>query len=50
MAGASIFKDVPLVPTAHVFHVNQMYNDDMDPRKVNLGIGGKITSGIRPEI
>ena len=42
MPGISIFKDVPLVPTDHVFHVNQNYNDDKHPKKVNLGIGGKF--------
>lgn len=42
MAGVSIFKDVPLVLTDHVFYVNQNYNEDTDPRKVNLGIGGII--------
>ena len=41
MAGASIFKDVPLVPLDHVFQVNNSYNEDQDPRKVNMGIGGK---------
>ncbi|KAM7437581.1 Golgi Transport [Porites harrisoni] len=39
MPGVSIFKDVPLVPTDHVFHVNQQYKDDKNPNKVNLGIG-----------
>ena len=43
MAGVSIFKDVPLVPTDHVFHVNQKYNDDKNPNKVNLGIGGDFS-------
>lgn len=42
MAGVSIFKDVPLVPMDHVFNVNKNYIEDTDPRKVNLGIGGKI--------
>lgn len=41
MAAASIFKDVPGVPTDHVFCVNQMYKDDQNPNKVNMGIGGK---------
>ena len=41
MAGVSIFKDVPLVPLDHVFKVNNSYNEDKDPRKVNMGIGGK---------
>ena len=41
MAGVSIFKDVPLVPLDHVFQVNNGYNEDQDPRKVNMGIGGK---------
>jgi len=41
MAGVSIFKDVPLVPLDHVFQVNNSYNEDQDPRKVNMGIGGK---------
>lgn len=41
MAGVSIFKDVPLVPLDHVFKVNSNYNEDQDPRKVNMGIGGK---------
>ena len=40
MAGVSIFKDVPLVPLDHVFQVNNSYNEDQDPRKVNMGIGG----------
>lgn len=39
MAAASIFKDVPGVPTDHVFCVNQMYKDDQNPNKVNMGIG-----------
>lgn len=43
MPGVSIFKDVPLVPTDHVFHVNQQYKDDKNPNKVNLGIGGKVS-------
>ena len=43
MPGVSIFKDVPLVPTDHVFHVNQQYKDDTNPNKVNLGIGGKVS-------
>ena len=43
MPGVSIFKDVPLVPTAHAFHVNQQYKDDTNPNKVNLGIGGKVS-------
>lgn len=41
MADVSIFKDVPLVPLDHVFQVNNSYNEDQDPRKVNMGIGGK---------
>ena len=42
MPGISIFQDVPLVPTDHVFAVNQRYNDDTHPKKVNLGIGGSF--------
>lgn len=42
MPGISIFQDVPLVPTDHVFAVNQRYNDDTHPKKVNLGIGGRF--------
>lgn len=42
MAAVSIFKDVPRVAMDHVFQVNKSYVEDKDPRKVNLGIGGKI--------
>lgn len=49
MAGVSIFKDVPLVPLDHVFNVNKNYNEDTDPRKVNLGIGGKILIEVGSE-
>lgn len=49
MAGVSIFQDVPLVPIDHVFNVNNNYNEDKDPRKVNLGIGGKIFVEINRE-
>ena len=42
MPGISIFQDVPLVPTDHVFAVNQRYNDDTHPKKVNLGVGGRF--------
>ena len=38
---ASVFKHVALVPTAHVFHVTQSFNDDPSPNKVNLGVGGE---------
>jgi hypothetical protein len=41
MAATNLFKDVPLIPTDHVFHVNACYQKDTSPNKVNLGIGGK---------
>lgn len=44
MAAISIFKDVPRVPMDHVFQVNKSYVEDKDPRKVNMGIGGKFSS------
>ena len=46
MAPVSIFKDVPLVPTDHVFAVNQKFNEDTHPNKVNMGIGGKFCQSI----
>ncbi|XP_031554822.1 aspartate aminotransferase, cytoplasmic-like [Actinia tenebrosa] len=39
MAATNLFKDVPLVPTDHVFHVNSSYQKDTSPDKVNLGVG-----------
>ncbi|XP_068709760.1 aspartate aminotransferase, cytoplasmic-like isoform X2 [Montipora capricornis] len=50
MPGISIFKDVPLVPTDHVFHVNQNYNDDKHPQKVNLGIGAYRDDSGKPMV
>lgn len=41
MAATNLFKDVPLIPTDHVFHVNSCYQKDTSPDKVNLGVGGK---------
>ena len=36
----SIFKDLPMCPPDPIFFVKDSYNNDKDPRKVNLGIGG----------
>ena len=38
----SVFEEVPMMPPDAVFHVNDMYNSDRDPRKVNLSIGGEL--------
>lgn len=45
MAATNLFKDVPLIPTDHVFHVNSCYQKDTSPDKVNLGVGGKQLPG-----
>ncbi|XP_029203906.2 aspartate aminotransferase, cytoplasmic-like [Acropora millepora] len=50
MPGISIFQDVPLVPTDHVFAVNQRYNDDTHPKKVNLGIGAYRNDDGKPMV
>jgi len=39
--GGSVFEEVPVMPPDAVFHVNDMYNSDPDPKKVNLSIGGE---------
>lgn len=41
MAFTNLFKDVPQVPTDHVFEVNSRYLNDTSPNKVNMGIGGR---------
>lgn len=50
MPGGSIFQDVPLVPTDHVFAVNQAYNDDSHPNKVNMGIGAFRDNDGKPMV
>ena len=42
LAPVSIFKDIPLVPTAPAFAVSQAFNEDTHPKKVDLGIGGNF--------
>jgi len=39
----SVFAEVAVKPPDAVFHVNDMYNSDTDPRKVNLSIGGELS-------
>ena len=43
MAPVSIFKDIPLGSTAPAFAVNQTFNEDTHPNKVDLGIGGNFS-------
>ncbi len=33
--GGSVFEGVPMMPPDAVFHVNDMYNSDSDPKKVS---------------
>ncbi|XP_001626359.2 aspartate aminotransferase, cytoplasmic [Nematostella vectensis] len=48
MASTNLFKDVPLVPTDHVFHVMACYNKDKDPSKINLGVGAYRDNDGKP--
>lgn len=38
---SSIFDDVVDGPPIEVFALNKAYLDDLNPDKVNLGVGGK---------
>lgn len=41
MAPPSFFAQVPQAPPVLVFKLIADFRDDPDPRKVNLGVGGK---------
>lgn len=41
MAPPSVFAQVPQAPPVLVFKLTMDFRDDPDPRKVNLGVGGK---------
>lgn len=41
MAPPSIFTEVPQVQPVLVFKLTADFREDPDPRKVNLGVGGK---------
>lgn len=41
MAPPSVFAQVPQAPPVLVFKLTADFRDDPDPRKVNLGVGGK---------
>lgn len=44
LSNGSIFGDLPMCPPDPIFYVKDSYNADKDPKKVNLGIGGIVTS------
>ncbi|KXJ14640.1 aspartate aminotransferase, cytoplasmic isoform X3 [Exaiptasia diaphana] len=48
MAFSNLFKDVPQVPTDHVFEVNARFLNDTSPNKVNMGIGAYRTDEGKP--
>ena len=39
----SVFRDVTQAVPVAVFKLSQDFNNDQDPNKVNLGVGGNIT-------
>lgn len=41
MAPPSVFAQVPQAPPVLVFKLTADFREDPDPRKVNLGVGGK---------
>lgn len=41
MSPPSVFAQVPQAPPVLVFKLTADFRDDPDPRKVNLGVGGK---------
>lgn len=41
MARPSVFAQIPQAPPVLVFKLTADFRDDPDPRKVNLGVGGK---------
>lgn len=41
MAPPSVFAEVPQAPPVLVFKLTADFREDPDPRKVNLGVGGK---------
>lgn len=41
MAPPSMFAEVPQAPPVLVFKLTADFREDPDPRKVNLGVGGK---------
>ena len=42
MENSSVFGHVSVYPPDPIFHVNDSFNLDKDPRKVNLSIGGEF--------
>lgn len=43
---ASVFSDVPMGAPIEVFALSKRYNEDPNPNKVDLGVGGMSTSSI----
>lgn len=43
-AAMSVFCEVPLATPVAVFKLTQDFNNDQCPRKVNLGVGGKLST------
>jgi uncharacterized protein (DUF1684 family) len=41
MSHDSLFDGLPVFPPDPIFFVKDAFNADQDPRKVNLGVGGK---------
>lgn len=42
LENSSVFGQVPMYPPDPVFHINDSFNSDKDPRSVNLSVGGKL--------
>ena len=46
----SIFNNVKMAPPDPIIGVNQAYNSDIDPRKVNLGVGAYRDDNSKPYV
>lgn len=42
----SVFSEVPQAAPVAVFKLTQDFNNDQFPQKVNLGVGGKLSTNL----